>query len=499
MSQDLAALGFAGTATALRTPGEQAGRIPARRYPCTRILAIRHDNAVIADPEGTLADYPWRLDPETLREVIDDPTPLMAVRDALTDELAQARTDAARARLHGLRAVTSRVLRDLDAALDDGKRAVDHAEAAGGLRRVSISRARLAHVYQWRGDFAAADKLYALAASDDLPERLRAAIHQQTGSCCYEQGRYIEACWHFEQAIQLRPDADPEFMAAIELCLDAVLTRVALHGWGLYRRTRPELLGLPPEPVCHRDTRTGRWSYRDPNGNDVIGPLFDEAKPFSDGKAWVRRAGALGWEVIDQEGGTLLGPVRYRGTSPFGESLCWVRMGDEEDGWQVINIQGELLVPPNGYRDPHPFHHGLAIACQGTLFGAIDRYGEVAVPFDYDDIFTATVDGRYITGFTGEQLAVVERLGRRGVIDTTGRVIVPMAYADVRIHPIGFLVRLADAVYPHPSDGQAVPGEPDTWGVLDREGRPLIEPQYELRSEVLQALNGMLRDARPLL
>lgn len=452
-----------------------------------------------ADPETTLAEYPWRLDPETLREVVDDPAPIEAARDTLRDQLARADSDAARARLHGLRAVAGRVLRDLDGALDDGKRALDYAEATGSIRRVAIARARLAHVYQWRGDFAEAQRLYTLAESDDLPSKLSAAIHQQAGTCCYDEGRYIEATYHFERAMALRPDADAEAVAATELALDAVLTRVALHGWGSYRRTRPELLGGPPEPVCKRDIRSGRWHYTDVNDQELIGPYFDEAKPFSNGKAWVRRAGALGWEVIDEAGETLLRPRRYRAMSPFGEDLCWVRTTDDEDGWFAIDAGGETLFGPNGFRDPHPFSQGVAVVCRGDLFGAVDRYGETAVPFDYDDMFTVTTDGRYLTGFTAERLAVVERLGRRGVVDTYGLVVVPPAYADVHVHPVGFLVRLADSVYPHPADGHAVRGEPGTWGVLDREGRPLIEPAHQLRTEVLAALESMLRDARPLL
>lgn len=457
-----------------------------------------------ADAEAALAAYPWRLDPETLREVIDDRAPIEAARDQLSNELSALfvpghADDATLARLYGLRSVANRLLDAVDDALADGKQAVEHALATGSLRRTAIARTRLAHAYQRAGEHAAADREYALAASDDLPARLSAAIHQRTGTCCFEQGRYIEACEHFEKALALHPDAEPEFVEVVETGLEAVLTAAALKGWGPYRRTRPELLGQPAVPVCHRDTASGRWGYQHPSGGEVIAPMFDEARPFSDGKAWVRFAGALGWEVIDVTGERLSRPVRCREAEPFSEGISWIQLDAAPDSWQAITVTGEVVLPPAGYEDPRPFRHGLSVLRRGSMFGAVDRYGEVAIPFDYEDFCTATADRRHITGFTAEGLAVVDRLGRRGVLDTAGQQILPPCYEDVNIHPVGFLVKLADAVYPHPSDEWAVPGDPGTWGVLDRNARVLIEPHHLTRTGVLADLESRMRASRPIL
>lgn len=454
---------------------------------------------VTADAEGALAAYPWRLEAETLREVLDDPAPIQAARDTLTASLPTTVGDAPLSKQYGLRSVANRLLGDTRTAVSDARQAVEHAVATGSQRRIAIARTRLAHAQQRVGDYAAADREYALAASDDLPGRLRAAIHQRSGTCCFEQGRYIEACEHFEKALALRPDADPEFVAVVETGLEAVLTAAALSGWGPYRRTRPELLGLPAVPVCVRDSSSGRWSYQHPNGGTLIGPLFDEARPFSDGKAWVRRAGALGWEVIDQSGERLSRLVRCRQVEPFGEGLAWVQPDDAPDGWLAVTAAGELAVEPGGYLQPHPFRHGVSVVRRGDVWGAVDAHGLVAVSFDYDAFCTATADGRYVTGFTGEGLAVIDRIGRCGVVDTAGRELVPACYADVQIHPVCFLVRLDDAVYPHPSDEHRVPGEPGTWGALDRQARLLIEPRHLTRTAVLAELESRLRAGRPVL
>ena len=116
----------------------------------------------------------------------------------------------------------SRILGDLGKALADAKLALAHAEATGELRRIAIAQARLAHVLQWRGDYAEADRLFAEANSSELPDRLRATMHEHAGRSCYDQGRYIEACNHFERALDLRKVDDPELIARTELALDAV-------------------------------------------------------------------------------------------------------------------------------------------------------------------------------------------------------------------------------------------------------------------------------------
>ena len=84
--------------------------------------------------------------------------------------------------------MVSRILGDLRKALADAKMALAHAEATGELRRIAIAQARLAHVLQWRGDFAEADRLFALANSPELPDRLRATMHQHAGKCALRPG-----------------------------------------------------------------------------------------------------------------------------------------------------------------------------------------------------------------------------------------------------------------------------------------------------------------------
>ena len=147
-----------------------------------------------ADPERYLATYSWRYDPDTLREIVDNTAELRVLRESLSSRIEGFTDNTVRARLLGIRAVTSRLLGDLRLALADGRMALAHAEASGSLRRVALAQARLAHIHQWRGEYAEADRLYAVADSAELPRALRAIFGWYAATSCYEQGRFLAAC-----------------------------------------------------------------------------------------------------------------------------------------------------------------------------------------------------------------------------------------------------------------------------------------------------------------
>jgi hypothetical protein len=435
----------------------------------------RHEGR-LADPEHVLAAYPWHFDPETLREVASDPDRLRAVRDRLTDKVEYAERDAIRARLLSLRAVVSRVLGDLDPALADGRAALGHAEATGELRRTAIAAARLAHVLQWRGEYAEADRLFADANSMELPDRLRAEMHELAGRSAYDQGRYLEALQQFEAALSLRNSTDHGMTARVAVALDAVVRRVREHGWGPYPRTRDEILGRNegPQPVC--DVRTGLWGYE-----DAVPARYRDAQPFAEGAAWVRRPGAHTWELIGEDGRVLIdGSAGYLGATGFSGGLAWVSR-DRVGGWFAIDQRDRVIIP-GGFDDVRPFHRGVAPVCRGG-WGAVDRHGRMVVPAKFRAFATVLAGGRRLDGFTEEGLAVVDAGDRLCVVDQRGRMVVPPAHAALVIHPVAFLI----------GDGRG------RWGALDRRGEPLIDVVHASETDVTDAIDRLLADTRPVL
>ncbi|MEW1587754.1 WG repeat-containing protein, partial [Micromonospora vinacea] len=427
------------------------------------------------DPEQVLAAYRWRLDPVTLREELTEPDDLRAIRRRLTEKLGSAVDNRARARLLSLRAVASRILGDLDDALADGRLALTYAEATGELRRTALAQARLAHVLRWRGDFAEADQLFAQANSVELPDRLRAALHEHAGRSSYDQGRLMEACEHFEKALDLRGAGDAELLDRVRVALDAVTVRAEADGFGPYPRGRDEVLDRDRPPLPDRDGPL--WGYTSQDGEVVIPARYAEAQPFHDGLAWVRRPDTDRWSLINLLGTTVI-PPSFRAAHPFSDGLAWV-VG--EGGWTAIDATGAVQVAPN-FAEVRPFRRGLA-AVRREGWGAVDRTGRIVVPTRYHGFVTELADGQQIDGFTDEGLAVVDVAGRRGVVDRTGTVLVPPTHPMLVIHPVAFLVESGNG----------------RWGALDRRGVPLIDPVHGDRAEVLEEIDRLLTDANPVL
>ncbi|HEX7745439.1 MAG TPA: WG repeat-containing protein [Micromonosporaceae bacterium] len=433
------------------------------------------------DPEQVLSSYAWRLSAETLHEVVEDPDELRTLRDRLTEKVGRASDNASRARLLGLRAVVSRLLGDLGKALADGKLALAHAEATGELRRIAITQARLANVLHRRGDLAEADRLFAEANSPELPDRLRGTIHEHAGRCCYDRGRYIEACDHLSRALALRKVEDPDLTARVAVVLDAVLAKVATGGWGPYARSRDEILGVRRPPVPRLNETFRRWGYVDGDGKAVIPPTYADAQRFAEGVAWVRRPDNPRWELIDEAGKVLIeASAGYRAVRPFSDGLAWVSR-DGAGPWGAIDTSNKVVVAA-GYEDVRAFRRGVAAVRRGG-WGAVDRRGRVVVPTRYAGFATRLTDGHHVDGFTDEGLAVVDAGGGRGVVDRHGKVIVAPTHAAVVIHPVAFLV----------GDGAG------RWGALDRRGEPLVEVVHRSRSDVTEEIDRLLADTEPVL
>jgi hypothetical protein len=93
------------------------------------------------------------------------------------------------------------------------------------------------------------------------------------------------------------------------------------------------------------------------------------------------------------------------------------------------------------------------------------------------------VAGGAVDGFTDDGLAVVDAGDRYGVIDRQGQLIVPPAHAALVIHPSAFLI--ADKF--------------GLWGALDRSGATLVEMKYRERADVVDEIDKLVTDSRPVL
>ena len=136
------------------------------------------------------------------------------------------------------------------------------------------------------------------------------------------------------------------------------------------RRVSEEFVVKDPKPVLQPVRRAHGCGYVDTRtGKLVIEPAYDDAYPFHDGLALVRKDQTCGY--IDTTGKVVI-PLKYREASHFSEGLAPVRLSVEEakaagtqwsetgwTPWCYIDRTGKLVLPAR-YSTARPFSEGLA-------------------------------------------------------------------------------------------------------------------------------------------
>jgi hypothetical protein len=116
-------------------------------------------------------------------------------------------------------------------------------------------------------------------------------------------------------------------------------------------------------------------------------------------------------------------------------------------------------------------------------WGAVDKRGRAVIPLRFAGFATALADGRYVEGFTDEGLAIIDTGNGKGVVDRQGRMLVQPNHPALVIHPVAFLAA----------------GRSGLWGALDRRGEPLIDPVHRSRAAVVDEIDRLLADTKPVL
>ena len=153
-----------------------------------------------------MTEFEHSYDPDTLHEVYADPDAVRARTQQLRAEVRDAVDVIDELRARGELVTYLRGLGELDDALAEAQRAVDRAEIAGNGAQQHTARLRLAHVQQWRGDFAQSNMIFTelLGVADRFGPVIEAFTHQHAGKNDYDQGHWADARDHFEHALLIR-------------------------------------------------------------------------------------------------------------------------------------------------------------------------------------------------------------------------------------------------------------------------------------------------------
>jgi outer membrane protein assembly factor BamD len=156
----------------------------------------------------------------------------------------------------------------------------------------------------------------------------------------------------------------------------------------------------------------GRYGYVNRAGKFVLEPQYEEALPYSDFIAAVKKDGK--WGYINGEGKFVIEP-RFENAFLFSDGAAAVQ---ENGKWGFINRAGKFLVEPK-YESAGIFRQGLAAVQWEGKWGFISKDGEMVVPPKFDQVY-----------FFSEDRAGAQVNGLWGYVDRTGAFTVPQKYAE---------------------------------------------------------------------
>jgi len=195
-------------------------------------------------------------------------------------------------------------------------------------------------------------------------------------------------------------------------------------------------------------TVNNRTGYIDSSGTLVLPAIYSCGGEFSEGLAPVRLKGRYGY--IDQMGNWVIQP-QYDWASSFSDGMALV---NQQGKPHYIDYIGQAPFPCD-YTSLYSFQHSIAIVRSPSgKYGLIDRNGRSILGMLYDRI------NDFYSG-----IAVVERSGRSGLVDTAGQFIVPLGtYEDIKYFN---------------GDYGEVNINDHSWGIVDRSGKLIFSSSKE--------------------
>ncbi len=230
------------------------------------------------------------------------------------------------------------------------------------------------------------------------------------------------------------------------------------------------VLAQVPQPF--QDEKTNKYGYKDQSGKVIIKPVYDLASEFTDGKFAQVNIGADyqnnkggKWGIIDTKGKIII-PIKYDQARSLGYNLFALNTGyrfnnmdaSPSGKYAIFNAAGKALTPfvYSGYLLAVIFEEGYAPLetwdGKKQRYGLLDSTGKVAVPVKYDEV-----------GGFREGLCKLVLNGKIGFIDKSTKMVIPMKYEEA----YNFSEGLASVKF----NGK--------WGFIDSKGKEAIPFAYE--------------------
>ncbi|MDR0812390.1 MAG: WG repeat-containing protein [Oscillospiraceae bacterium] len=205
----------------------------------------------------------------------------------------------------------------------------------------------------------------------------------------------------------------------------------------------------------------GKYGFIDTNGTLIIKFIHDWVSSFDGGTALVWDGVSQKYSSIDKSGTITSKPYMYSWLRTYGYHENGLFYADvpsinkhrliDENGNMVANSSCDEIVFYNDNDRSSIFFNEFATLKEGTLYGAIDAKGNIAAATIYENPI------RFTNG-----VAVAQKDGLAGVIDTQGNTIIPFEYDYIVFESF-------DAV------GLWLVIRHDKWTYLDPDGNEILD------------------------
>ena len=228
--------------------------------------------------------------------------------------------------------------------------------------------------------------------------------------------------------------------------------------------------------------KSNKWGYCTSDKKIVIDCEFDMVFKFTEGFGRVRKNNLYGF--IDMKG-NFLTDIKYKVVSEFKEGFAGLT--EDYDKYNFINKQGQIVFGLKGFEDIQNFHNGYAGVVKNDKLGFINLCGDLVIPPIYDQIWLGLPDRFYKEIYDGdgaffysnmsnfkEGCVRLEKNGKYGFTDTTGKIIAPFIFDEAD----DFSEGLAEVGIITPTNGADIRS-----GYIDKSGTYVIPLKYQYENK----------------
>lgn len=200
------------------------------------------------------------------------------------------------------------------------------------------------------------------------------------------------------------------------------------------------------------------YGFADETGKIVIPMQYDKVWHFKNGLAKVERNKRYG--LIDKSGKIII-PPQYNELNYFTDKLLRTRHNNQ---YELFDTQGNII--SDKYDFIGNIDYGFAKIKQKDKYGLMDKNGNEIIPCQYDDILTLTKE---------PDLIAVKKDNQWGFVDKNNHTVIPFVYEQVW----------------HFHNGLAKIRNNQQYGMIDLTGKIIIPTQYQWLDDINE--QGLIR------